>query len=187
VSNYITDPAERMAHARAAMRGKFVGEAREQFARLGIEPTEEQVEEAGNRLLKKAQQDRMATARAARHTPEQKRSRNLDWAVRQVHTYATLLHTWAPQVPDSEQTRICLMAVGDELRSPDGFNRKRLIRRLQALVDHVKEQAQQRSAVLDATLREPVDFDELPSLDDIAKSLGEPTWSGLTDEDVNGG
>lgn len=177
-------PAERMAHARAVQRAQHMTEAREQFARLGVVPTEEQVEHAGALLLKKAQQDRMAVARAGRHTPEAKRDRNLDWAVRQVHTYATLLHTWAPEVPDNEQARVCLMAVGDELRAPDGFNRKRLLKRLQALVDHVKAQSQKRSAELDRTLREPVDWDSRPSLDDIAEAMGEPTWSGLTDEDV---
>ena len=182
----IPNPHERMAHARAAMQDKYRAEALGQFAALGVTPTDEQVQQAGERLLKKAQQDRMAVARAGRHTPEAKQARSLDWAIRQVHTYATLLHTWAPQVPDSEQTRICLMAVGDELRAPDGFNRKRLLKRLQALVDHVKEQAQHRSAELTATLREPVDMDTLPSLDNIAESLGEPPWSGLTDEDING-
>ena len=84
-------PAERMAHARAAMRDKYLAEARDQFARLGVTPTEEQVEQAGERLLKDAQRDRMAVARASRHPEHEKRTRNVEWGLRQVMRTADLL------------------------------------------------------------------------------------------------
>ena len=181
----LTDPRERMAHARAVLREKYIDEARASFERLGITPTSDQLTEAGDRLLKQSQRDRMARARADRWTghAEQKRAADVDWAVTQVHRYADLLHTWDPSTPDSEQTRVCLMAVGDELRSPDGFSRVRLVKRLEALVAHVKEQSQKRGDELTATLREPEPVD-LPTLDDIAAELGERPWAGLTAEEM---
>lgn len=162
----LTDPVERMAHARAAMRAKYLDEARDQFARLGITPTDEQIEQAGARLMREAMSNRLAIARQTRWTSqaEDRRHRDLEWGMKQVARYAYLLHTWAPDVPDGEQARVALMVLGDEFRSPDGFNRVRLIKRFDALVAQVKAQAGQRSRELTANVREPYVID-LPDID----------------------
>jgi hypothetical protein len=180
-----------MAYARAQMRVKYENEAREQFAKLGVEPTAMQVEQAGDALLKAAQRERMALARASRHldTQAERRVKNMEWGLRQVERAAYDLHTWAPEVSEDKQFLVALMVLGDEVRSPDGFNRKRLGKRLDALVAYVKAQAGQRSAQLEATLPEPflsVPV-ELPDLGDILDGLQPGTVVVELREDGYGG
>jgi hypothetical protein len=156
MSSPIKDPIERMAHARASMRSQFEHEAREQLLRLGLDPTDAQVTAAGDRLLKAAQRDAMAVARASRwkgHT-ESKRAADADWALGQVLRYADIVNAHDPSIPDHDIVRLLTMALADELGAPDGFSRPRFIKRLQSYVDRAKAAADTRSAELAADLPE---------------------------------
>lgn len=178
--------AELMAHARAAMLAQAVTKAHERATTLGIELSPEQAQEAGARIMKQAQRERMAVAREKRWTSklEEKRVADMTWGVEQVLRYADTCNAIEPTIPDRDVVRILTMALADEANSPDGFSRPRLIRRLQAFVDRARLAAEQRSAELSRSLVTPVDHDDLPTLDDVLLESGEGTWSGLTDGDV---
>jgi hypothetical protein len=143
-----------MAHARAKMRDRYLEEARDHFARMGIEPTPEQLASAGENLLLAAQRDRLNIARVTRWTAhkDEKRAADVEWATDQAHKYADVAHAFDPTIPDWDVFRVCLMAVADELGAPDGFSRPRLIKRLAAYVKSVQADADARSAKLSANL-----------------------------------
>jgi hypothetical protein len=134
--------AERMTVARQAQRDQYLPIARAHFVRLGIPFTEYDLQRAADNLLKEAQRERMAAARATRWQGhlEAKKADDLSWAARLAFDTAYQLHTFAPTVPQRDQTRICLLALQDEESAPDGFNRARFVRRMEAIVESVKAQ-----------------------------------------------
>jgi hypothetical protein len=154
-----------MQHARNGLRVKHLEEARASFARLGIEPTPLQLSEATERLLKAAQRDRLAAARVNRWKghAESQRAADVEWATDAAMQAADRIKALYPTVSvDANVFKVCLMAVADELDAPDGFNRTRLISRLDL---YVKAVMQECSRMLAATLPEltanvdGVDFD----------------------------
>jgi hypothetical protein len=146
------DEIARAAHARASLAAQRRERARAQLAAMGIEATEEQIEAAGTRILKAEQRDRMAVARRNRWTGhvDAKRAADVNFATDQAIVAADRVKALYPTVSvDADVMRVCLMAVADELDAPDGFNRNRLLRRLDLYVKGVMEEC---SRLLNATL-----------------------------------
>jgi hypothetical protein len=163
------DKDEAAANARQGMRDKAVTRAIEQAQRLGITLTDEQATEAGAALLKLERTERaaLATVQAAAARAASKAEQDESWGADQMIAFHALLRTWAPAVPSHMQARVLASAVRDELDAPDGFNRRRLVRRLHALVEHVKAQAAERSRQLAV----PGDAD---GFDELFESVGKP-------------
>lgn len=161
---------DRVAHARAVMRDRYREEASAQLAVMGIDPTPDQLAEAGDRLLKQAQRDRLNVARLTRWTAHEAEKRDADkmWGARQALHFAETITAYSPvTMTRAAVYRIVFMALQDELVAPDGFSRPRCLKRLQNLYDSVRADSQKRSDRLDATLlpTERLREDSLPSLD----------------------
>src|SRR5690349_4557479 len=118
-----SDPYMRMAHARESMATKYFEEARRQFERMGIAPTADQLSTAGDALMRTAQRERMKLARQSRWSARDhaRRDRDWAWATNQALAYAEKVRK-ATSETDVDALRVALMAVADELASPDGLS-----------------------------------------------------------------
>lgn len=124
------------AAARAALSQRYQDQATAAFARLGVEPTLEQVEAGAKALHRSDLSARLTAARvkAAEAKERAKRKRDTEDAARQVAAHAAVLRVNAPGMPDHVVSGLCIRAAEEELGAPDGYHAERLARRLGLVV-----------------------------------------------------
>lgn len=142
------------SHMRAALSARAIERARQQASILGIHLDFEEAEAAGAALLKHEQRVRAQHARVTAAATRAMRKRHSDerWAIAQAERYAASTSS----VPDRLPLADMLTALRDELEAPDGFQRSRYLRRLQAVLRNARPLV-------------PPDAPEFPAADHAAK------------------
>jgi hypothetical protein len=170
-----------MARVRAGLLVAATQRAQAQAAILGVELPDP--EAAGARLMAQEQRERaLAQQAAATAAAVEKRKRdNADWALGQMLRCVRDMLTFEPTLDKRTLAMVLSDLTREELDAPDGFNRTRFLKRLDLFTQRSKDRAQERSDELDASLVAPMP-DDLPTLDDIARENGEPSWSGLPEQ-----
>jgi hypothetical protein len=170
-----------MAHARAGLLVGAVAKAKAQAEVLGVTLTDEQAEAAGARILRneQAQRAREQQARATAAAVEARKVANADWALGQMLSAIRSMLTFEPGLHTPTLASVMSDVTREELDAPDGFNKRRLTKRLDGFIQRAKEQAQKRSGELTAMLPIADDWEWSPTADDVAEDEGRPSWSGL--------